>query len=82
MVVAQQPVHSNETLSGHENRMQSDHVPGALVVNPAQPDWGIGQVQSAIGTKVTVNFENMGKIVVNTAIIDLELIDHDDLPGD
>lgn len=62
--------------------MQSDHVPGALVVNPAQPDWGIGQVQSAIGTKVTVNFENMGKIVVNTAIIDLELIDHDDLPGD
>lgn len=62
--------------------MQSDHIPGALVVNPAQPDWGIGQVQSSIGTKVTVNFENMGKIVVNTAIIDLELIDHDDLPGD
>lgn len=62
--------------------MQSDHIPGALVINPAQPDWGIGQIQSAIGSKVTVNFENMGKIVVNTTIIDLETIDRDELPGD
>ncbi len=62
--------------------MQSDHIPGALVVNPAQPDWGIGQVQSAVGTKVTVNFENMGKIVVNTSIVNLEHIDPDELPRD
>ena len=62
--------------------MQLDHVPGDLVLNPNQPDWGLGQVQSAIGTKVTVNFENIGKIVINTAIIELEIMDRDKLPGD
>lgn len=58
--------------------MELDFVPGALVINPAEPDWGVGQVQSAIGNKVTVNFENMGKLVLNTTIVSLELIELDD----
>lgn len=38
--------------------------PGMLVRHPDRPDWGIGQVQSNIGGKITVNFENEGKIVI------------------
>ena len=40
--------------------------PGMLVRNPAQPDWGLGQVQSNIGGKVTVNFEHQGKQVIDS----------------
>jgi hypothetical protein len=47
--------------------------PGQFVRHPQQPDWGIGQVQSAIGGRVTVNFEHAGKILVNTAVVMLEL---------
>lgn len=39
--------------------------PGALVRHPQQPDWGLGQVQSAIGHRVTVNFEHQGKVVLD-----------------
>jgi len=39
--------------------------PGAWVRNPDQPDWGLGQVQSAVGTRVTVNFENAGQVALN-----------------
>lgn len=60
--------------------MELEFVPGALVINPAEAGWGIGQVQSAVGTKLTVNFENMGKIVVNTAIVHLEVVTLDELP--
>ena len=38
--------------------------PGMFVRHPQQPDWGIGQVQSSIGNRVTVNFEHAGKVVV------------------
>ncbi|MGL4311257.1 MAG: DUF3553 domain-containing protein [Paracoccaceae bacterium] len=37
--------------------------PGMLVRHPHEPDWGLGQVQSNIGGRVTVNFENAGKVV-------------------
>ena len=40
--------------------------PGDKVVNPSNKDWGIGQVQSIIKDKVTVNFENVGKKVINS----------------
>jgi hypothetical protein len=40
-------------------------VPGAFVVLPGRPEWGTGQVQSAIGAKVTVNFEHAGKVVLD-----------------
>lgn len=41
--------------------------PGVFVANPARPDWGRGQVQSSIGGKVTVNFEDIGKVVIDTS---------------
>ena len=51
-----------------------DYEPGDKVTNPNNKDWGIGQVQSIINGKVTVNFENVGKKVINTEIIKLEKI--------
>lgn len=39
--------------------------PGMLVRHPEQPDWGLGQVQSNINNKVTVNFEHAGKVVID-----------------
>jgi hypothetical protein len=47
--------------------------PGQFVKHPGQPDWGLGQVQSVVGMKVTVNFENVGKVVINTVNIPLEI---------
>jgi hypothetical protein len=49
-------------------------VPGAMVRHPTQPDWGLGQVQSVIGERVTVNFEDRGKVLINTAVIELEVV--------
>ena len=49
-----------------------DYEPGDKVTNPNNKDWGIGQVQSIIKGKVTVNFENVGKKVVNSDLINLE----------
>ena len=49
-----------------------DFEPGDRVINPANKNWGIGQVQSIIKEKVTVNFENAGKKVINGNIISLE----------
>ena len=40
--------------------------PGMLVRHPHCPDWGLGQVQSAVGAKVTVNFEHAGKVVIDS----------------
>ncbi|MEO0358225.1 MAG: DUF3553 domain-containing protein [Pseudomonadota bacterium] len=40
--------------------------PGQRVTHPSQPDWGIGQVQSNIGGRVTVNFPDAGKVVINS----------------
>ncbi len=48
--------------------------PGMLVRHPGQPDWGLGQVQSRIGDKITVNFEHAGKVVIDGARIDLLLM--------
>ncbi|MGQ0564046.1 MAG: DUF3553 domain-containing protein [Gemmobacter sp.] len=39
--------------------------PGMLVTHPDRPDWGLGQVQSSIGHRITVNFEHAGKIVID-----------------
>ena len=51
-----------------------DYEPGDKVTNPANKNWGIGQVQSIINGKATVNFENVGKKVINTNIIELERV--------
>jgi len=51
-----------------------NYEPGDLVINPKYKEWGIGQIQSVINNKVTVNFENVGKKVVNNKKIVLEKI--------
>ena len=51
--------------------MQYDLEPGNFVINPSQKSWGIGQVQSIINDKVTVNFENVGKKVINAKNVEL-----------
>ena len=51
-----------------------DFEPGDKVFNPANKDWGIGQVQSIIKDKVTVNFQNAGKKVINSKNIELKKI--------
>ena len=43
--------------------------PGMLVKHPSQPDWGIGQVQSRIDNRITVNFTEVGKIVIDGSLI-------------
>lgn len=53
--------------------MRYDLVPGVFVRHPDEPDWGVGQVQSAIGERVTVNFEHAGKLLININKIDLIL---------
>tara|TARA_B110000003_G_scaffold191696_1_gene190499 strand:+ start:188 stop:358 length:171 start_codon:yes stop_codon:yes gene_type:complete len=51
-----------------------DYEPGDKVTNPNNKDWGIGQIQSIINGKVTVNFENVGKKVINAETVNLEKI--------
>jgi|TARA_B110000881_G_C18400616_1_gene425795 hypothetical protein len=58
--------------------MHFDYEPGDYVINPAQKDWGIGQVQSIIKNKVTVNFQNQGKQVINTNNVILEKINNNE----
>ncbi|WP_118135334.1 DUF3553 domain-containing protein [Oceanicella sp. SM1341] len=47
--------------------------PGAIVRNPEAPEWGRGQVQSIIHDRITVNFENAGKVVIDGTRIALEV---------
>ena len=51
-----------------------DYEPGDKVININNKDWGIGQVQSIINEKVTVNFQNVGKKVINAKNIELKKI--------
>lgn len=48
--------------------------PGMRVINPARPDWGTGQVQSVLGSRVTVNFEHVGKLLINAALVTLDVV--------
>ena len=52
--------------------------PGDKVFNPNNKDWGIGQVQSIINNKITVNFQNAGKKVINAENIELEKFESND----
>ena len=56
----------------------SNLIPGAIVECPSQPDWGLGQVQSCIKSKITINFENVGKKVIDLNIIDLKIFENAD----
>jgi hypothetical protein len=57
----------------HEHTMPIE--PGQWVRHPGRPDWGLGQVQSAIGERITVNFEHAGKVLVNASVVRLDLLD-------
>ena len=46
---------------------------GDFVIHPKQPEWGVGQIQSIVGMNVTVNFEHVGKQMINCAIITLDV---------
>jgi hypothetical protein len=50
-------------------------VPGCYVRHPDHPDWGIGQVQSVVRDRITVNFENAGKRLINAAVIALVVLE-------
>ena len=49
--------------------------PGLRVTHPSRPEWGVGQVQSVVGDRVTVNFEHAGKVLINAAVVTLRLVD-------
>ena len=48
--------------------------PGQWVRHPGRPEWGEGQVQSAIGPRITVNFEHQGKGLINAALVELDVL--------
>ena len=54
--------------------MAQNLVPGMLVRHPDEPGWGIGQVQSAIGPRITVNFEHAGKLLINGDRVKLAVV--------
>lgn len=56
------------------NNVSSLLEPGMFVRHPNQPDWGLGQVQSNIQNRITVNFEHAGKVVLDGRQVTLELI--------
>ena len=47
---------------------------GDFVIHPKQPEWGLGQIQSIVGMNVTVNFEHVGKQMINCALITLDVV--------
>jgi hypothetical protein len=59
--------------------MLGEYHPGTYVRHPDMDNWGLGQVQSAVGSRVTVNFEHAGKVVINTDHVRLVVVDEHDL---
>ena len=59
--------------------MNYDNVPGTIVRHPTEHDWGLGQVQSVDGSRITVNFENSGKHLINGDVINLETVHETEL---
>ncbi len=51
-----------------------NYEPGDRVINSNNKDWGVGQIQSIINEKVTINFENVGKKVINVKNIKIQKI--------
>ncbi len=51
--------------------------PGALVRHPDHAEWGLGQVQSVAGNRVTVNFEDMGKQTIDSRRVTLVYVGPD-----
>lgn len=53
--------------------------PGMLVTHPDKPEWGVGQVQSNIAGKLTVNFRDEGKMVIDSFRVGLMPVFTDNL---
>lgn len=51
--------------------------PGMRVRHPSQPEWGIGQIQSVVADRVTVNFEHAGKLLIIASQVDLDVVPDD-----
>jgi transcription elongation factor GreA-like protein len=49
--------------------------PGQFVRHPDCPTWGLGQIQSVVGSRVTVTFEHQGKVLINADLVALEPAD-------
>jgi hypothetical protein len=49
--------------------------PGDFVRHPGRPDWGLGQIQSMVGPRITVNFENAGKLLIDGSVVELEPVE-------
>lgn len=61
--------------------MFARYEPGQLVRHPGEPGWGLGQVQSVLGERVTVNFEHAGKVLINTEHVSLRITDEPARPA-
>lgn len=59
--------------------MSNQFEPGTYVILSGHKDWGLGQVQCAVGTRVTVHFEHGGKRLINTAHAELKSATPDDI---
>lgn len=53
--------------------------PGGFVRHPKAPELGLGRVQTIVGDKITVNFENAGKLIVDGSVIELMSVDPNDI---
>ncbi len=45
-----------------------------MVRHPEYPEWGVGQVQSSILSRITVNFPEAGKVTIDGTRITLEFV--------
>jgi hypothetical protein len=54
-----------------QNNGNAMFTPGDFVRHPQRPDWGLGQIQSIIANRITVNFENAGKLLIDGNVIQL-----------
>lgn len=54
-----------------ESLLPNTLAPGGFVRNPNHPEWGLGRLQTVLGSRVTVNFEHLGKVVMDLATVTL-----------
>jgi hypothetical protein len=48
--------------------------PGMLVRAPRNPDWGLGQVQTVVGDRVTVTFSEVGRVILDMRYSELDWV--------
>jgi len=51
--------------------VETEFIPGSFVRHPDKPEWGLGQVQSAVGFRITVTFQHSGKHLINARTVSL-----------